>query len=131
MKLHLDSIKGRTADIIEAVMAAPEIPQDDGLQFKIRLAVEEVAENIVNYAYSEGDGWIEVNLEQREENLEIVFRDGGFPFNPLQKDDPDITLSAEKRQIGGLGIFLCKQLMDSITYEYTDGCNVLKLGICK
>ena len=57
--------------------------------------------------------------------LTIVLRDAGVPFNPLERPDPDVTLSAEDREIGGLGIFLCKQLMDHIEYKYEDGCNVL------
>ena len=57
--------------------------------------------------------------------VEILFEDAGVPFNPLDKDDPDITLSAEDRPIGGLGIFLCKQMMDHVEYHYEDGCNVL------
>ena len=57
----------------------------------------------------------------------IELRDAGKPFNPLDNPDPDITLGAEERQIGGLGIFLCKKMMDEVSYRYTDGCNVLTM----
>ena len=60
-------------------------------------------------------------------NLIITLRDAGKPFDPLAKEDPDITLSAEERKIGGLGIFLCKKLMDSVRYEYKDGCNIFTM----
>lgn len=104
------------------------MPTDDGLLFKIRLSVEEVVENIVRYAYENGLGWLETNVERNPKTtLTIILKDAGVPFNPLAKEDPDLTLSAEDRPIGGLGIFLCKQLMDNVTYKYVDGCNVLTI----
>ena len=108
-------------------MSSADIPDDDDLGFKIRLSVEEAAENIVQYAYDDGQGYVVVSTERIGDNLFITLKDGGVPFNPLEKEDPDISLSAEERQIGGLGIFLCKQLMDSVTYEYADGCNILRM----
>ena len=60
--------------------------------------------------------------------LTVIFRDSGKSFDPLAKKDPDITMSAEERDIGGLGIFLTKKFMDSVTYEYTDGRNVLTIS---
>ena len=127
MKKRFEPIIDKCGEIIEYLMSSPDIPQDESLQFKIRLSIEEAVENVVRYAYEGGMGWIEVGTELDPEGvmLTIVLRDAGVPFNPLEKDDPDITLSAEDRQIGGLGIFLCKQLMDHIEYKYEDGCNVL------
>ncbi|MDO5446499.1 MAG: ATP-binding protein [Prevotellaceae bacterium] len=126
MEKRFDPIKDKTAEIIECIMSAPEIPDSDDLRFNIRLAVEEATENIVQYAYAEGEGYVIVKIEKDANNkLTITLRDEGVPFNPLAKDDPDITLSAEERQIGGLGIFLCKQLMDKVTYVFEKGCNVL------
>jgi len=110
-------------------MSAPEMPQDDELLFKIRLSVEEVVENIVSYAYKRGDGWLEAQTELSEGILTISLRDAGTPFNPLGVPDPDITLSAEERQLGGLGIFICKKMMDNISYTYEDGCNILSMSI--
>ena len=129
MKKRFNPIKDKSAEIIEYLMASPDIPQDEGLQFKIRLSVEEAVENVVRYAYQGGIGWMEAGTELSPDGVElnIVLRDAGTPFNPLEKDDPDTTLSADDRDIGGLGIFLCKQMMDSIDYRYEDGCNILTM----
>ena len=110
-------------------MSAPEIPVDDMLEFKIRLSVEEVVENVVRYAYEDGAGEMEVSIDMEGSNpmLTITVVDQGVPFNPLDKPDPDITLSAEDRQIGGLGIFLCKKMMDDVTYRYENGSNILTM----
>ena len=127
MKKRFEPIVDKCGEIIDYLMSSPDIPQDEALQFKIRLSIEEAVENVVRYAYEGGMGWIEVGTELDPEGvmLTILLRDAGVPFNPLEKPDPDITLSAEDREIGGLGIFLCKQLMDSIEYKYEEGCNVL------
>ena len=69
------------------------------------------------------------SVEVVEEPLSVVitFIDNGVPYDPLKKDDPDITLSAEEREIGGLGIYMVKKTMDEISYEYNDGQNILKI----
>jgi diacylglycerol kinase (ATP) len=130
MKKRFEPIIDKCGAIIEYLMSSPDIPKDESLQFKIRLSIEEAVENVVRYAYEGGMGWIEVGTELDPEGvmLTIVLRDAGVPFNPLDKPDPDVSLSAEERQIGGLGIFLCKQLMDHIEYKYEDGCNVLTMS---
>lgn len=126
MEKRFDPIKDKTAEIIEAIMQSPDMPDDDSLLFKIRLSVEEATENIVQYAYAEGEGYVIVKTERTPFNrLVITLRDEGVPFNPLDKADPDITLSAEERSIGGLGIFLCKQLMDKVSYTFENKCNIL------
>ncbi|MCQ2056942.1 MAG: ATP-binding protein [Bacteroidaceae bacterium] len=127
MKVIIDPIAYKSAEIIETLMSSEDMPQDPALEFKLRLCVEEVVENIVRYAYKDGQGFVEVGTEIRDGALYMTFRDAGVKFNPLEKDDPDITLSAEERQIGGLGIFLCKQMMDDLQYEYKDGCNHLTM----
>ncbi|MCQ2084219.1 MAG: ATP-binding protein [Bacteroidaceae bacterium] len=127
MKVTIDPIAGKSAQIIETLMGSEDMPQDPSLEFKLRLCVEEVVENIVRYAYKDGKGFVEVGTEIKDGALYVSFRDGGVQFDPLAKDDPDITLSAEDRQIGGLGIFLCKQMMDKLDYEYRDGCNCLTM----
>ncbi|MCR5710146.1 MAG: ATP-binding protein [Bacteroidales bacterium] len=127
MKKRFEPIIDKCGEIIDYLMSSPDIPQDEALQFKIRLSIEEAVENVVRYAYEGGLGWLEVGTELDPEGvmLTIILKDAGIPFNPLEKEDPDVTLSAEDREIGGLGIFLCKQLMDHIEYKYEDGCNVL------
>lgn len=120
-----EPIEGRNADIIESVMCCDEVRcLPDDLKFKIRLCVEEVEENILGYS---GSTWVQVRVDKSSENLEIVFQDGGVEFNPLDKEDPDINAPLEEREIGGLGIFLCKQMMDSLEYSFSEGCNVLKM----
>lgn len=127
MEIRFDPIANKSGEIIEALMSSPDMPDDEGLLFKIRLCIEEAVENIVNYAYSKGEGWIIASTQRIGDNVVISLRDAGIPFDPLAAPDPDITLPAEARQIGGLGIFLCKQMMDAVRYEYTDGCNVFTM----
>ena len=94
---------------------------------KIRMAVEELYVNVSLYAYPEADGWVEIR--GGVEDGVAVFRliDGGTPFNPLAKPDPDVLLSGEARNIGGLGIFMVKNMLDELEYDYQDGCNRLTL----
>ena len=131
MKKRFNPIKDKSSEIIEYLMASPDIPKDEALEFKIRLSVEEAVENVVHYAYEGGIGWLEAGTSLSHDGLTLTIelRDAGTPFNPLDKPDPDITLGAEERSIGGLGIFLCKQMMDSIEYRYEEGCNILRM--CK
>lgn len=98
-------------------------------QMQIDIAVEEIFVNIAHYAYAPNKGNAIVRIEVVEDPLEVIitFIDNGVPYDPLAKEDPDITLSAEERQIGGLGIFMTKQSMDGVEYEYKDGHNILKL----
>ncbi len=128
MTFKFNPITGKTAEIVDALMESSEMTEDMALQFKIRLCVEEVVENIVSYAYAGGNGPMETSiLRDNDGTIILVFKDQGVPFDPLAKPDPDITLSAEDRPIGGLGIFLCKQMMDDVRYEYSDGQNVLTM----
>lgn len=96
-------------------------------QMQIDIAVEELFVNIAHYAYSPEVGPVTIRVEVQKEPLAvtITFIDHGIPYDPLAKEDPDITLSAEERQIGGLGIFMVKKSMDDIAYEYKDGQNIL------
>ncbi len=130
MTTRIVPIAGKTAEIIETVMSSPDVPQDETLRFKIRLSVEEIAENIVNYAYNNGNGFVEITTTLDEAGvLTISFKDAGVPFNPLEKEDPDITLSLDERPVGGLGIFICKKMMDSVSYVFEDGCNNFTMKI--
>ena len=99
------------------------------VEMQIDLAVEEIFVNISNYAYQKGKGnaVVEVSLDGETNTVSIIFSDRGIPYNPLQKTDPDITLTAEERQIGGLGIFMTKKIMDEVLYEYKEGQNILTL----
>ncbi|MBQ2377319.1 MAG: ATP-binding protein [Clostridia bacterium] len=98
-------------------------------QMQIDIAIDELFGNIAHYAYKPGVGDATVRVETGEDPLAVVitFIDKGVPYDPLAKDDPDTTLSAEERDIGGLGIYMVKKTMDDITYEYKDGQNILKI----
>ncbi len=98
-------------------------------QMQIDIAIDELFGNIAHYAYSPEVGKATVRVEVIEEPLSVVitFIDNGVPYDPLKKDDPDVTLSAEERDIGGLGIFMVKKSMDDVRYEYRDGQNILTI----
>ena len=93
------------------------------------VAIDELFGNIAHYAYSPETGPATVGVEVRENPMAVIitFMDHGIPYDPLEKEDPDVTLSLEERQIGGLGIYMVKKSMDEITYEYKDGQNILKI----
>jgi anti-sigma regulatory factor (Ser/Thr protein kinase) len=99
------------------------------IQTAVCVAIEEVFVNVAHYAYGEGEGDMTLSIEFDAESREITFRmtDKGTPFDPLKKPDPDITLSAEEREIGGLGIFIAKKTMNTITYAYENGENILTM----
>ena len=96
-------------------------------QMQIDVAVEEICVNIASYAYIPGKGFatVYVELETDPKTVSITFVDRGVPYDPLKKQDPDISLPAEERAIGGLGIYMVKKSMDEISYEYRDGQNIL------
>lgn len=125
--LNYTSIKDHAADIIEDVMNLPQVPTAPETQFTLRLVVEELVVNIVNYAYGEGgDGPLRIELDSDNNTLTLTITDHGTPFNPLQQDTPDITLSAEERSIGGLGIYLVREMMDDVNYQRIGNSNVLQ-----
>lgn len=103
---------------------------------KLQLAVEEIFVNIASYAYPPKEGDVEISyyLDNELNQIEMKFTDSGKPYNPLtEAKQPDITLSAEERPIGGLGLFLVKNTMDYVNYEYSDGKNIftIKMNIDK
>lgn len=98
-------------------------------RMQIDIAIDELFGNIANYAYNPDVGEATVRIEVTEEPLAVVitFIDNGVAYDPLANEDPDTTLSAEERQIGGLGIYMVKKSMDDITYEYKNGQNILAI----
>lgn len=94
---------------------------------QINLAVEEIFVNIVSYAYKDKEGSCFITVKHTGKSIEFTFEDDGIPFNPLEKDPPDITLPTSKRKIGGLGIYLVKQIMDKVEYRYENNRNILKI----
>jgi len=120
---NLDEVLG----FVDAELEMIDCPMK--LQMQIDVAVEEMFVNIAHYAYVPDIGKATIRLEMSEDNKEvaITFIDEGVPFDPTAKADPDVTLSAQERQIGGLGIFMVKKSMDSMEYERVDGQNVLTI----
>ena len=100
-----------------------------GVSMQLEIAIEELFTNICYYAYGDGSGdaVIRTELESDPAAITITFVDSGKPYDPLAKEDPDITLGVEERPIGGLGIFMVKKTMDDMRYEYLDGQNVLTI----
>lgn len=97
---------------------------------QIDLAVEEIYVNIAHYAYHPEIGEATIRCEVGGYPLQIVigFADHGKPYNPLEKEESDVTSSAQERQVGGLGIFLVKKMMDDISYEFQEGNNILTIS---
>ena len=97
--------------------------------FQIEVSVDELFTNIASYAYPDGDGTATIRIDDsRKGAVTITFLDAGVPFDPLEHEDPDITLLVEDRPIGGLGIFMVRKTMDSVTYERRDGMNVVTIS---
>ena len=97
------------------------------VQTQIDIAIDELFSNIARYAYNPDVGPATVRVEVHEDAVVITFIDNGVPYDPLAREDPDVTLSADERDIGGLGIYMVKKSMDEITYEYKDGQNILRI----
>lgn len=99
------------------------------VQIQIAVAIDELFGNIARYAYDgeEGEAVVRVEGGDNNDSVTITFIDSGKPFDPLKRDDPDVTLSASERNIGGLGIFVVKRTMDSIDYKFEDNKNVLSI----
>ena len=95
-------------------------------QMQIDVAVDEIFGNIARYAYGEGrgDATVRFDFDGTSRMASISFLDRGMPFDPLKKADPDVTLSVEEREVGGLGIFLVKKTMDDMKYRYENGMNI-------
>ncbi len=96
---------------------------------QLELVIEEVFVNIASYAYESatGEATFCMDFTQNPDAVFLTFIDGGKPYNPLEKTDPDITLDVNEREIGGLGIFLVKKNVDEISYERTDNKNILRM----
>ena len=126
-------IEAVTDNLLQVQAFVEECLEEAGCPMKtmmqVSLVVEEVFVNIAHYAYASGHGMAAVELEILKDPaaVSICFMDRGMPYDPLKHQDPDVTLKTEDRQIGGLGIFMTKKLMDEVRYEYRDGQNILTL----
>ena len=127
-RLNAEPLKFKEAvDFIDEQLEKADCPMKTKVQIKV--AAEEIFVNVAHYAYHQEVGEVEIRVEITEnpKSAVITFSDSGKPFNPLDKPDPDITLSAEERDIGGLGIFMVKNTMDDVRYEFVGGRNCLTI----
>ena len=117
----------QVTDFVNGQLEALDCPMK--AQMQIDVAIDELFSNIAHYAYESGDGTATVRVEVVENPLSVVitFIDHGKPYDPLAKADPDTTLSAEERGIGGLGVYIVKKTMDDVSYAYRDGKNILSI----
>lgn len=126
-------VKADTAELDNVLAFADTILEELGCsvkaQMQIDIAIEEIFVNIAHYAYPEAEGEAVIYVEPGDgsSSVTITFEDEGIPYDPLKNEDPDITLSADDRPIGGLGIFMVKKSMDEVSYEYKDGKNRLTI----
>ena len=121
-RLHFQPIQGKALDILDTILKNEEVASADDVWGKLSVVVEELVLNIVDYANSD---YLDVDIISDEKSITLRFRDGGDPFNPLEKEEPDFTIPLEDRKIGGLGIFMVVKYMDSVTYDYTGDENIL------
>ena len=112
----------QVAAFVEEHLEKFEVPMR--LSTKLMVAVDEIYSNIVRYS---GASEAQVRIMKETDTLRLVFSDNGKPYNPLDAKEPDVTASAEDRAIGGLGIFITKNTMDSVTYAYKNGENILTM----
>ncbi|MBQ6173511.1 MAG: ATP-binding protein [Clostridia bacterium] len=126
LEARLDNIPRATAWIDEALEAL-DCPMK--AQMQIDVALDEIFSNIARYAYAPGtgDATMRFDFDEGSGLAEVTFIDAGTPYNPLENDDPDVSLPAEERRIGGLGIFLVKKTMDELRYRHENGKNILSL----
>ncbi|MFM8231491.1 MAG: ATP-binding protein [Chthoniobacterales bacterium] len=121
-RAELEKLEGFTADF------AAKAGLSDKDLFALQIVVEELVTNVIDYGgVPAGEHAVRVDLSTADGELVIAIIDRGREYNPLLREDPDVTLPAEKRPIGGLGVHFCKKLTDSQEYERRDGCNVLIL----
>ena len=98
------------------------------LMVTFAVALEELFVNVAHYAYPDSKGTVKIGIDTSGDSIVVQLTDSGIPFDPVAMPDPDITESAEERKIGGLGIYMVKKSMDSMTYEYKDNQNILTIS---
>lgn len=114
-------------EFVNAELEKLDCPMKARIQLDI--AIDEIVSNIAYYAYGEKTGTVTVRIEAlpEENGVQLMFLDSGFPYDPLTRQDPDISAEIEERKEGGLGIFLVRKTMDDMKYEYKDGQNCLTI----
>ena len=114
-------------EFVNAELEKLDCPMKARIQLDI--AIDEIVSNIAYYAYGEKTGSVTVRIEalQEENGVQLMFLDSGVPYDPLTRQDPDISAEIEERKEGGFGIFLVRKTMDDMKYEYKDGQNCLTI----
>ena len=129
-KLTLGAERENIPEVIDFVdRELDELDCPEKTKTLINIAIDELYGNIASYAYDEESGEVTVSVDHDSSAgaVCISFQDEGKPFNPLERGEPDVTLSARERKVGGLGIFLVRKSMDDVQYEYRDGKNILTI----
>ena len=121
-RLHFQPIKDKSLDIFDTILKNEDVAAVDEIWRRLGVVVEEIVLNIVDYSKSD---YLDVEITRDEESITLCFHDGGELFNPLEKEEPDFTVPLEDRKIGGLGIFMVIKYMDTVTYDYSGGENIL------
>jgi sigma-B regulation protein RsbU (phosphoserine phosphatase) len=114
----------QVAAFVEEHLEAFEVPTK--ISMKLMVALDEIYSNIVRYS---GASEAQIRVSKEADTLQLIFRDDGKPYNPLDAEIPDVSASAQERAIGGLGIFMVRKMMDDMEYMYKDGHNVLTLSM--
>ena len=126
MKKKFIAEKKELDNVINFINNEVEKDVDKKTLMKIDVVIEEIFVNIASYAYKEDEkGFVDISIKNENNKIIISFEDMGVPFNPLLNENPDITLSAENREPGGLGIYMMKKMMDNVEYIYKDNKNIL------
>ena len=120
---NIEAVTAFVDEQLEAIGCPPKA------QMQIDIAIDELFGNIAHYAYNPttGSATVRVEVEEDPPAVRITFIDTGKPYDPFAREDPDVTLSVQEREIGGLGIYMVKKSMDHISYEYKDGKNILRI----
>ena len=129
-ELVIDAEVNKLDELLEFVDGfLEEVSCSAKAKIQLDVAIEEIFVNIASYAYGEGKGkaWFRISHSDSPSAVTLVFEDEGTPFDPLAKEDPDTTLSADKRQIGGLGILMVKKMATSIAYARVNDRNRLTI----
>ena len=113
------------SEFVETV--CEEMGLDMAIMMNLNLAIEEAVVNVMSYAYPDGKGDVTVDIKVDSEKVKVTLTDSGIPFDPTIKEQADITLSAEERRVGGLGIHLVREIADTVNYAYINGHNTLTL----
>ena len=110
---------------VEESLERIDVPQK--IIFSLMTVAEEIIINIINYAYTDEPGDLEIDFENEGQIIRFIFKDRGAPFNPLEQSEVDTSLGAHERDIGGLGIHMVKSMTDHVSYEYQNGENILAI----